>query len=107
MADQEHIGWLRDRLRASLAIEARDPSELVEWLEARRKDVPFSAELIPLREVADWRQDDNGNIYNTTRSVLPHRGRQGAKRARFAGDCGLGPADFHANGRRCSGVAVP
>ena len=66
MADREHIGWLRDRLRASLAIEARDPSELVEWLEARRKDVPFSAGLIPLREVADWRQDDNGNIYNTS-----------------------------------------
>ena len=66
MADREHIGWLRDRLQASLAIEARDPSELLEWLEARRKDVPFSAELIPLREVADWHQDDNGNIYNTS-----------------------------------------
>ncbi len=66
MADWEHIGWLRDRLRASLAIEARDPSELLEWLEARRKVVPFSAGLIPLREVANWRQDDNGNIYNTS-----------------------------------------
>jgi dTDP-4-dehydro-6-deoxy-alpha-D-glucopyranose 2,3-dehydratase len=66
MADWEHIGWLRDRLRASLAIEARDPSELFEWLEARRKDVPFSAGLIPLREVANWHQDDNGNIHNTS-----------------------------------------
>ncbi len=26
----------------------------------------FRPELIPLREVADWRQDDNGNIYNTS-----------------------------------------
>jgi len=66
MADREHIGWLRERLRASLAIEAKDPSGLLEWLEARRTDVPFSAELIPLREVANWRQDDNGNIFNAT-----------------------------------------
>jgi oxidase EvaA len=66
MADQEHIGWLRERLQASRAIEASEPAELVAWLEARRKDVPFSAELIPLREVANWQSDDNGNIYNAT-----------------------------------------
>jgi oxidase EvaA len=66
MADRENIGWLRERLQASLPIEASDASELVEWLEARRKDVPFSAELIPLRDVANWQQADNGNIYNTT-----------------------------------------
>jgi dTDP-4-dehydro-6-deoxy-alpha-D-glucopyranose 2,3-dehydratase len=66
MADQENIGWLRDRLQASLAIEPRDPSELVDWLEARRKDVPFSAELIALRDVAGWQQADNGNIHSAT-----------------------------------------
>jgi dTDP-4-dehydro-6-deoxy-alpha-D-glucopyranose 2,3-dehydratase len=66
MAVQEHIGWLRDRLQACRTIEAKDPTELVAWLEARRKDVPFAAELIPLREVANWQQDSNGNIYNVT-----------------------------------------
>jgi len=66
MAGQEHIGWLRERLQASRAIEAKDPAALVAWLDARRKDVPFAAELIPLREVANWRQDDGGNIYNVT-----------------------------------------
>ncbi len=66
MIDQEHIDWLRDRLQASRAVEATDPAELLDWLEARRRDVPFSAKLIPLREVADWHADDDGNIRNTT-----------------------------------------
>jgi oxidase EvaA len=66
MADQQHIEWLRERLRASLALEAKDSAEVLEWLEARRKDVPFSAELIPLRDVAGWQQADNGNIHSAT-----------------------------------------
>jgi oxidase EvaA len=66
MAGQENIGWLRERLQASLALEPKDPAELVEWLAARRKDVPFSAELIPLQDVANWRRDDQGNIYHTS-----------------------------------------
>lgn len=66
MADPKDIDWLRGRLQASLAIEAKDPAELLDWLEARRKDVPFSAELIPLRDVAGWRQADNGNIGHET-----------------------------------------
>jgi oxidase EvaA len=66
MADREHIDWLRERLSASLALEPRDPSELLDWLEARRKEIPFSAELIPLREVAGWHQADNGNIRHAT-----------------------------------------
>jgi oxidase EvaA len=66
MADQEHISWLRDRLQASRAVEAIDPAELLHWLEARRQDVPFSAKLIPLREVADWHSDEDGNIRNAT-----------------------------------------
>ncbi|MDB5640270.1 MAG: Oxidase EvaA [Bradyrhizobium sp.] len=70
MPAQENIRWLRDRLQASFAREPKDPAELVDWLEAQRKHVPFSAELIPLREVANWRQDDNGNIYNTTRQFF-------------------------------------
>jgi hypothetical protein len=45
-ADRENIGWLRERLQASLAIEPKGPAELLDWLHARRKDVPFSAELI-------------------------------------------------------------
>lgn len=65
MADQENIGWLRERLRLSLAIEPRDPADLLDWLERQRRQVPFTAELIPLREVANWRQDDNGNICST------------------------------------------
>ena len=66
MAEPQNIDWLRERLRASLAIESKDPAELLDWLEARRKDVPFSAELIPLREVAGWQQADNGNIGHET-----------------------------------------
>jgi oxidase EvaA len=66
MAEQENIGWLRDRLRMSLAIESVDPAELLEWLEKRRAEISFSAELIPLREVANWQQADNGNIHNAT-----------------------------------------
>ncbi len=66
MADQEGIAWLRERLRASLEPEPKDPAEILDWLEARRKDVPFSAELIPLRDVAGWQQADNGNIYSAT-----------------------------------------
>ena len=62
MAEQHHIGWFRERLAASLAIEPDDPSEVLSWLHTRRKDVPFSAELIPLRDVAGWQQADNGNI---------------------------------------------
>jgi len=62
MAEQHHIGWFRERLAASLAIEPDDPSETLAWLQARRKDVPFSAELIALRDVAGWRRADNGNI---------------------------------------------
>jgi dTDP-4-dehydro-6-deoxy-alpha-D-glucopyranose 2,3-dehydratase len=66
LTDQENIGWLRQRLAASLALEPKDPTELLEWLEARRKDVPFSAHLIPLREVAGWQQADDGNFHSAT-----------------------------------------
>jgi oxidase EvaA len=62
MAEHVHIDWLRDRLRASLAREATDPFDIVAWLEERRKRVPFSAKLIPLRDVANWRQSDDGNF---------------------------------------------
>lgn len=66
MAEQTNIAWLRGRLQASLSIESGDPADLLGWLEARRKQVPFSAELIPLRDVANWQQADNGNIESTT-----------------------------------------
>ena len=66
MEDQGNIGWLRQRLQASRAIEPTDPADLLVWLEARRKAVPFSAELIPLREVAGWRQDEAGNLQHAS-----------------------------------------
>jgi oxidase EvaA len=66
MAEHAHIDWLRERLDASRAHEASDASELIAWLEARRKQVAFSAELIPLRDVAGWRRAENGNISHST-----------------------------------------
>jgi oxidase EvaA len=66
MAEQQHLDWLRQRLQASLAVESRDPTDLLSWLEARRRDVPFSAELIPLNEVDGWQQASNGNLQHTT-----------------------------------------
>jgi len=66
MADQTNLEWLRERLKLSLRIEISDPTEILDWLETRRKQVPFTAELIPLREVANWQQDDDGNFYNKT-----------------------------------------
>jgi oxidase EvaA len=66
MAEQAHMDWFRERLRASLAHEASDASELIAWLEARRKQVSFSAELIPLRDVAGWEQAENGNLSHAT-----------------------------------------
>jgi len=62
MSEHEHIDWLRERLRISLAIEQTDPSELLDWLERRRKEVPFSAELIPLAQVENWHRTGDGNI---------------------------------------------
>lgn len=66
MAEYENIVWLRDRLHESLSVEPKDPAELLEWLETQRKQVPFSAELIPLRDVANWRQSKDGNIFNVS-----------------------------------------
>ena len=66
MADRENVGWLRKRLQASLALESNDPAELLDWFQARRKDVPFSADLMPLAEVNNRHRADNGNIYHTT-----------------------------------------
>lgn len=66
MADSTNIDWFRDRLRASLEIEAKDASSLVDWLESRRKEVPFFAELIPLRDVKGWLQGGDGNFCSVT-----------------------------------------
>jgi oxidase EvaA len=41
-------------------------AELLAWLDARRAEVPFAAELIPLRQVANWRQDADGNFHHVT-----------------------------------------
>lgn len=66
MAEQAHLEWFRERLRASLAHEAGDPSDVLAWLETQRKQVPFSAELIALRDVAGWQQAANGNLSHTS-----------------------------------------
>jgi len=66
MAEHNHLCWFRERLQASLAVEPGDPAELLSWLETRRKDVRFSAELIPLREAAGWQQAADGNFEHTT-----------------------------------------
>jgi hypothetical protein len=65
MADGENVGWLRKRLHAPLALEPKEPAELFDCFQVRRKDAPFSAELIPLAEVANRHPTDNGNIYHT------------------------------------------
>lgn len=74
MAEHAHIDWLRDRLRASLAREATDPTDIVAWLEERRKRVPFSAKLIPLRDVANWHQSDDGDISHASGQFFGIRG---------------------------------
>jgi oxidase EvaA len=66
MADQDNLCWLRERIAASRAVEATDPAELLGWLEARRKDVPFSAKLISLGDVAEWCRDGDGNIHHAS-----------------------------------------
>ncbi len=66
MANLNDVGWLRERLRVSLGIEPSDPADVIDWLEQRRAEAPFSAELIPLRDVAGWKRGDNGNIYSAT-----------------------------------------
>jgi oxidase EvaA len=66
MAEPSNIEWLRDRLRLSLKVEPKDPAKLLDWLEGRRKAIPFTAELILLRDVADWHQADDGNISHAT-----------------------------------------
>lgn len=66
MDEPSNIEWLRDRLRLSLKVEPKDPAKLLDWLEGRRKAIPFTAELIPLREVADWHRADDGNISHAT-----------------------------------------
>jgi len=57
--------WPRERLKLSREIECKDPTAILDWLDQRRKEIPFTAELIPLREAVNWRQDDKGNFYNT------------------------------------------
>ena len=66
MAEHTNLLWLRERLKLSREIECSDPTAILDWLEHRRSEIPFTAELIPLREAANWLQDDKGNFYNTT-----------------------------------------
>jgi hypothetical protein len=66
MADRKNVGWLRKRLHAPLALEPKDPAELLDCFQVGRKDAPFSAELMRLAEVANRHRADNGNIYHTT-----------------------------------------
>ena len=62
MAEQEHLIWFRERLAISKAVEASDPQPIVDWREAKRKEIDFDAQLIRLDEVRGWRADEDGNI---------------------------------------------
>jgi oxidase EvaA len=57
------IGWFRNMLRESAAREATDDQPLIDWIEARRAETGFSAELIPLNDLRGWQQDpETGDI---------------------------------------------
>lgn len=57
------IEWFRDLVRISGGREAHDPQPLVSWIDEKRAETEFSAELIPLNSVRSWKQDpDSGDI---------------------------------------------
>lgn len=62
MAERAHLGWFRERIAASLAIESRDPAPILAWCEERRKPIEFRADLIGLDQVRDWSRDAQGNV---------------------------------------------
>jgi len=66
MAERTHLEWFRERLKASQAVEPRDPAPILAWLEQRRRAVDFKAELIGLDELAGWSRDARGNVRHHT-----------------------------------------
>src|SRR5262249_57309428 len=44
MAERPHLEWVRERLKASQAVEPRDPAPSLSWLEQRRPAVAFKAQ---------------------------------------------------------------
>lgn len=62
MAEQAHLAWFRERLAASRANEPVDPAPILAWREARRSEITFSSNLIPLKDARDWAMDADGNI---------------------------------------------
>ena len=66
MAERTHLEWFRERLKASQAVEPRDPAPILAWLEQRRRAVDFKAELIGLDELAGWSRAARGNVRHRT-----------------------------------------
>lgn len=66
MAEHAHLAWFRERLAASRAVEPVDPAPILAWREERRREITFSAKLIPLKDVRGWALDENGDVRHHT-----------------------------------------
>jgi dTDP-4-dehydro-6-deoxy-alpha-D-glucopyranose 2,3-dehydratase len=62
MAERAYLEWFRERLARSRDIEPIDPQPILDWRDDRRREIHFSATLIPLSEVRAWGPDAEGNI---------------------------------------------
>jgi oxidase EvaA len=74
MADAPHLDWFRQRLIASAAREATDPSPILSWREALIRQLDFSAALIGLAELREWGQNEDGNIVHASRQFFSIEG---------------------------------
>jgi dTDP-4-dehydro-6-deoxy-alpha-D-glucopyranose 2,3-dehydratase len=62
MAECAHLGWFRERIAASWAIEPKDPAPVLAWREQQRDSIRFKADLIGLDDVRGWSRDAEGNV---------------------------------------------
>jgi oxidase EvaA len=62
MAECAHLGWFRERIAASRAIEPKDPAPVLAWREQQRDSIRFKADLIGLDDVRGWSRDAEGNV---------------------------------------------
>jgi oxidase EvaA len=59
----DDIQWFLDMLAISKKVEEQDPTILLEWLELKRQNPGFSAELVGLSELTTWSAEaGTGNI---------------------------------------------
>jgi oxidase EvaA len=66
MADARNLAWFRERLTRSLAIEPQDAAPILTWLDARRAEIHFDADLIALKDLRKWGLDEGGNLRHET-----------------------------------------